>query len=272
MRVRVIFSLQNRGSVVPFHHQYLIFDKVNELLSDSASSELIEQCLCFSGIKGQTKVSKLGLQYFSSRVTIVFASGNEPLIAELLDKIFLLAHLSIGNLLLIPEFAEKEHEPLVSEQMKYLAISPIVIQSPDEELTHKRFVSPQEDEFSDLIYHSTLRRMVATGRYSSREMENFTRFELVPDQNYLERIRVEEKKFSRIYPVIMQGKKLEVRGYTFPFELWADPEVHRFVLAQGIGAVTGRGFGMLDLAEASLAPTATLIKQTESIQVPVRQA
>jgi CRISPR-associated endoribonuclease Cas6 len=48
-----------------------------------------------------------------------------------------------------------------------------------------------------------------------------------------------------------------VRGYTFPFTLYAKKEVQEFVFTCGLGAFTHKGFGMLDLANADISKRAT---------------
>lgn len=226
-------------------------------MGEVSHQEMEHPELCFSGIKGQTGVSKHGLQFFSSRVTIVFSSPNAAYLRQLIDRVFSLKQLSIGNLLLVPEYAEEEQLPQPETKVKYLAISPMVILKPDTDTeATKRFVNPLEEEFSDLIFNATMQRMQASGMYSRYELERFSTFQVLPDVEYLNKIKAGEKKFSRIYPIMSEGQKPEVRGYTFPFELYAAPEVQRFVLISGIGALSSKGFGMLDLANQSLAPHA----------------
>ena len=78
----------------------------------------------------------------------------------------------------------------------------------------------------------------------------FFKFQVVPDKNYLNKIKEEEKKFARIFPVFDNEEKYEVRGYTFPFTLYANPKVQQFVFDLGLGLYTHKGFGMLDIANA----------------------
>jgi CRISPR-associated endoribonuclease Cas6 len=42
--------------------------------------------------------------------------------------------------------------------------------------------------------------------------------------------------------------KFEVRGYTFPFTLYAAKEVQQFIYENGLGHFAHKGFGMLDVA------------------------
>ena len=84
--------------------------------------------------------------------------------------------------------------------------------------------------------------------FTPDQLKTFFKFQLVPDHSYLMKIEQSQKKFARIYPVFDQDVKYEVRGYTFPFTLYAAPEVQKFVFILGLRAFTHKGFGMLDLA------------------------
>jgi CRISPR-associated endoribonuclease Cas6 len=42
--------------------------------------------------------------------------------------------------------------------------------------------------------------------------------------------------------------KYEVRGYTFPFTLYAAKKVQQYVYENGLGYFTHKGFGMLDIS------------------------
>jgi CRISPR-associated endoribonuclease Cas6 len=92
--------------------------------------------------------------------------------------------------------------------------------------------------------------MVATGKFTTEQIAAFYKFQIVPDADYLQRIQATHKKFARIYPVYDNDVKFEVRGYTFPFTLYAAPEVQRFVYENGLGYFCHKGFGMLDIAHS----------------------
>ncbi len=88
--------------------------------------------------------------------------------------------------------------------------------------------------FSDFAvrYHGTNESSVA-----SSPLNNFTdfyKFQLVPDKDYLNRIQTTHKKFARIYPLYDADIKYEVRGYTFPFILFA-PHAVRLSLSMSMG-------------------------------------
>ena len=141
---------------------------------------------------------------------------------------------------------------LMSDSLKFLCISPIVIlPGAFNDDASKRFISPDEDEFSDLLYESTLQRMAVSGRFNESELTDFYKFQIVPDKGYLERIQSGHKKFARIYPLYDLDIKYEIRGYTFPFTLYAPDAVQRFIYESGLGFFAHKGFGMLDVAHST---------------------
>jgi len=149
----------------------------------------------------------------------------------------------------VPESSESEEKVQIGDEARFLCISPVVlIQAAFNDERGKKFVPPDSDEFSDLLYDSTLSRMEATGRFSQEQLTSFYKFQIVPDREYIQRIQTSHKKFARIYPLFDNDIKFEVRGYTFPFTLYAAKEVQQFVYENGLGHFTYKGFGMLDVS------------------------
>jgi len=93
--------------------------------------------------------------------------------------------------------------------------------------------------------------MEASGKYSAEQLADFYKFQLVADKDYIHRIQSSHKKFARIYPLYDLDVKYEIRGYTFPFTLYAPQPVQQFVYENGLGYFSHKGFGMLDVASAS---------------------
>lgn len=205
----------------------------------------------FSGLKGQTKISRKGLHFYSSRVTLVLSSPNKAFIDYFLVNLFKFEQIEIGTLFLKPEAVELEESVSFDDSIKFICISPLVLlNSSFNDSTAKRFIQPETDSFSDMLYESTIQRMQDSGSYTEEELKSFYRFELVPDKAYLARLTAAQKKFARIYPVFDQDVKYEVRGYTFPFTLYAAKQVQEFVFNCGLGQFTHKGFGMLDVANS----------------------
>ncbi len=203
----------------------------------------------FSGLKGQTKISRKGLHYYSSRVTLVFSTADKEFLDYFLKVLFDHNEIMIGMLQLVPELVEHEEPVSVSEHVKFLCISPIVLlPAAFNDESAKRFITPEADEFSDLLYEATIAQMQSSGKFTAAQLADFYKFQLVPDKEYLNRIQSTHKKFARIYPLYDSDIKYEVRGYTFPFTLFAPPTVQQFVYEHGLGHFSHKGFGMLDMA------------------------
>jgi len=250
LRIRIVFGLKNRGAYVPFHHQFLLAQTIKGLLVMGGRKDYLNFIQYnFSGLKGQIKISRKGLHFYSSKVTLVFSTSDKNFLDYLLGTLFEQKELIIGSLQLVPESVENEEPVVISESVKFLCISPIVVLPAlfnDE--SSKRFVLPDTDEFSDLLYDSTIQRMEASGKFTTQQIADFYKFQLVPDKEYINRLQTSHKKFARIYPLYDSDIKYEVRGYTFPFTLYAPQPVQQFVYENGLGHFSHKGFGMLDVA------------------------
>lgn len=266
MRVRIIFQVKNKGGYVPFHHQYLLAQLIKGMLVKGGEKEFIEYSFYnFSGLKGQTKISRQGLHFYSRRVTLVLSSTNQSFINYFLRVLFTFPKIDIGNLILAPEAVELEEQPELSDATRYICISPIVILQPSlYDAEAKKFISPETDIFSDLLFESTIQRMEEFGS-DPRKIDGIGKFQLVPDESYLNKIRESQKKFARIYPMYDQDLKYEIRGYTFPFTLYAPKEVQEFIFTCGFGQFCHKGFGMLDIANADPSKRAVAYEFAETV-------
>ena len=250
MRVRIVFNLLNKGANLPFHHQYLLSQLVRGVCLRGNDITYIDfSDYNFSGLKGQTRISRQGLHYYSSKVTLVFSCGDAGFMDYFLDRLFDMEEFELGMLKLSPTLVEKEEPVRFSEKMKYVCISPTVLKRPAfDDITSKLFVNPEDELFSDLLYDSTMERLERCGRFSESQMATFSQFQVVPDNKYLQKLEAGNKKFARVYPVYENDLKYEVRGYTFPFTLHADKKVQEFIFNYGFGALCHKGFGMIDMA------------------------
>jgi CRISPR/Cas system endoribonuclease Cas6 (RAMP superfamily) len=116
----------NRGASVPFHHQLVLSEFIKGVKREMSPEFQDNDVYAFSGLKGQTKVGRNGLHFFSAKVTLVLSSPNEDFLNELLRKIFAKKRVFLSKLELVPETVEKEITPDFQEQMKYICISPLV--------------------------------------------------------------------------------------------------------------------------------------------------
>ena len=252
MRIRIVFHLWNKGACVPFHHQHLMAQVIKGVnLRGGNSSFRNFTDYNFSGLKGQTKVSRRGLHFYSNKVTLVFSCNRIDFVDYFLDSLFDLEEFEVGGLQLSPETVEKEEPVVVEDKMKYVCISPIVVRKPlFDDPKNRLFIYPEDDLFSDLLYDSTMERMESQGIFKSSQIDSFFRFQIVPDKAYLSKLSELNKKFARVYPVYDNDIKFDVRGYTFPFTLYANKQVQEFIFTQGIGSFCHKGFGMIDIANS----------------------
>ena len=250
MRVRIIFLLKNRGTYIPFHHQFLIAQMLKAVAMVGGEPSFISFTgFNFSGLKGQTKSSRKGLHYYSSRVTLVLASRNKDFINYILLNMFKMGKVQLGDLILEPERVEVEQIPDLANFDKFICLSPLVLAEPS--LTSDRavtYVDPQSDEFSDRLYDLAMQHVESQALFSAVQMASFNEFQVVPDKEYLEKLLERNKKFSRVYATYDQDVKFEIRGYTFPFYFYGASELKEVLFIDGLGAIPHKGFGMLDLA------------------------
>ena len=208
----------------------------------------------FSGLKGQTRVSRDGLEFISSLVTLVFSCPSRLFVDYFLSLLFEYPQIELGNLKLSPASVELEDKFRFEGDAKFICISPVVLTKPDlDDERNKRFVHPQNDSFSNMLHFSTLERMRESKAYSEEKLKTFTEFDLEADEAYINRMDTQNKKYARIYPVYYKDIRFEVRGYTLPFVLKAAPEVQQFIFTCGVGSLTHMGFGMLDVVNRTTA-------------------
>ncbi len=250
MRIRIIFKLRNKGATLPFQHQHLLFNLIDMMMSNKSFNFKEKNLYNFSGLKGQTKVSRTGLSYLSSRVTLVMSSYSQDFIDIFLDELFKHNLIELGEVILTPELVERESEFEFESSTKYLCLSPLVPSSNMTTVTADDMLHPET--LSDMLYDSTMYRMEKSGIYTPSEIEEFYQFQLIPDKTYLQKINVVDKKAGRAYYLNEDSENpQEIIGYTFPFKLLAHPKVQHFIFNCGFGEFTSLGYGMLDKTSSS---------------------
>lgn len=247
MRAKITFDLQSQDHVMPHYQQTLLkvwlesVKAISETWRDYPSYN-------FSSLRGQASSQQAGLDYLPGQIKLVISSPSEEFLDFVIQQISTQSTCKIGPLSLAAVSAQKEPMPVLGDAVKYVCISPLVpsLQALESEQAGQAFIHPQEDLFSDLLYESTMQSMERSGLYSPEEMNQFFKFQLVPDQYYLSKLKKQGKLFARIYPVNYYGKEHEIRTYIFPFTLYAAKQVQEYVYTYGLGALTEQGLGMLD--------------------------
>jgi len=160
VRVRLIFKNKEKGAIVPFHHQYYLFRFFKGLIKKCGKEEFSSfQHYNFSGLKGQTTVSKSGLHFYSSKITVVFSSSNKDFIDSIVEVLFSLPEIKLNGLSIIPHSVELENEIEFEEETKYICISPIILLTPEfSSDTGKKFIFPSSTEFADYLKSALLEK------------------------------------------------------------------------------------------------------------------
>lgn len=241
MRVRLIFKNKDKGASVPFHHQYYLFRFFRGLVKKCGNAAYNDfKHFNFSGLKGQTTVSKTGLHFYSSKITLVFSCQDKEFIDDIIKSLFSLPEVKLNGLSIIPFSVELEPEIDFEEEMKYICLSPLILLEPEfSDESAKRFIHPTSAEFKSLLLDAINEK---TDLLEGEEIE------FLPDEKYLTKLEDAGKKYSRVYPLYENDVPYEVRGYTFPFVLKAPIALHKFLFECGLGLHNDKGFGMLDLA------------------------
>jgi CRISPR-associated endoribonuclease Cas6 len=230
------------GDTIPLHHQRILFSIFRELIGEQAPDST---SLCFSSLKGTSKVMKGQVRFLSSKMSLVVSSPEDDLIEELVKKIFSKGEIDIGKFGMIPKSYQVISEPQFNTVMKYICISPIV---PTANVSESMAtLDPTSHEFSDCIYDVIINSMEKAG-YSESQLNDFAEFEITPDAFYMEKIQHSPKKYARIYKT---DKEENIMGYLFPFTIHAHPEVQKFIWQRGLGLYTNQGYGMLDTVPES---------------------
>lgn len=210
----------------------------------------------FSSLRGQATSQQAGLDYLPGQIKLVISSPSQAFLDFVTEQTLTQKAYKIGPLHLVTVNVQEEPIPELSDAVKYVCISPLVpsLQALEDEQIGQEFIHPQEDQFSDLLYESTMKRMEASGLYSLEEIRHFFKFQLVPDQYYLSKLKKQGKLFARIYPVRYREKEYEIRTYVLPFTLYAAIQVQEYIYTYGLGAFTEQGLGMLDTKSLAVYP------------------
>lgn len=249
MKVKIILNKQSKYGLVPFNHLNELYNLILSIIENKSS--IFEPILkpyaktikdftlfTFSGIKGFSKVENNALNFQSKKLSWVISSPVEGFVDKILDELFRMPVIKVGDILVNPIQTEVIPAPSFHKAIKYLSLSPLILQKDDHNI-----YSPESETFSDKLFETTIRRMIEFYG-DSLPYNHMTEFQFIPDKEYLERMKNQKKEVVRDYDTVKYGK---VKTYLMPFVLYAHPKIHEFVWDTGIGDVTEEGFGGVDV-------------------------
>ena|ERR1035437_4585277 len=242
MRIKISFLRTFKSSnSLPLHHQNTLYRCLNEYMPSKPDNKTL---ITFSTIKGTSSVANGYISYLSTKVSLVISSNNDEYLRSMVDNIFSQMTIRIGKMELYPKQKNVVVMPEFKTMMKYVCISPVIIIDPGKEPNRaEEIVEPSSQEFSDILFNSTIARMEAAG-YTEEELRNFEAFEAIPDPEYLKKVIENQKRIARLYRTLDEQK---IIGYLLPFTLHAHPKVHEFICNCGLGLFTNQGYGMIDV-------------------------
>ncbi|MEI6816194.1 MAG: CRISPR-associated endoribonuclease Cas6 [Bacteroidota bacterium] len=244
MRIKITFNKQFKSpSNLPLHHQNTLYRCLSEFIETPQDPKTL---FTFSPIKGTSTVFKGYVKFISNKVNLIVSSNDAEFLERMVDKMFQRRIIYIGKMNLLPKLKTVIEMPEFKTEMKYLCISPIVLidcEKGQEE--SERNIDPTSQEFSDILFNTTIERMHAAG-FTEDELHEFDTFEVVADKSYIQKITENNKRFARFYKNL-EGKTMV--GYLLPFTLHAHPKVHEFIFNAGLGLYTSQGYGMIDVVQ-----------------------
>jgi CRISPR-associated endoribonuclease Cas6 len=245
MKVRFHFRRSGKGNAVPVYHQDLLAGLIRQWINSAFTEPQDKQfdLYTFSSLKGLNKVEGNLMFYHSQQVHIMLSSPHESWLTRLADYIMSQGPFQIHEMSLIPESYEAALPPVFGWESRFVSMSPMILFDPAlRPDAPSDILNPYANDFSDLLYDTLLDKMESypLGNYN---LEEYSKFQVVPDSEYIRKLKETRKKFGR--PLEVGSRK--VKAYLFPFTLFAHPDVQRFVYAAGIGCMGAEGFGCVDL-------------------------
>jgi CRISPR-associated endoribonuclease Cas6 len=242
MRIKISFLREHSSAnSIPLHHQKLLTDSLGLYMDEIAGDRSLYN---FSSLKGTSKIQNGFMRFLSSKITLVISSMNQDFAENLVKKIFDSPFLEVGKMHLLPKTYEVIPDPSFATKMRYLCISPLIIYDPDKDSElAQEIIDPTSQQFSDILYNTTLDRMEKAG-FTESMLNEFAEFEAQPDMEYINKINEAGKKYARFYKSAAGNTMM---GYLLPFTLHAHPDVHKFIWECGVGQLTEQGYGMIDM-------------------------
>ncbi len=251
MRIKITFVRTFKSpNLMPLHHQMVLNRSLAPFIERGGDGKIL---YAYSTLKGSSNVQSGNITFLNTKVNLILSSNNEEFLKATVDKMFEKHVVKIGKMLLMPKQQQVIEMPVYTSEMKYVCLSPfVIIDSGKEPDRAETIIDPTTQEFSDMLFNITMKRMNEAG-FTEEELKNFETFEAIADAEYLKKIVENNKRFSRFYRNL-DGQT--IIGYLLPFTLHAHPKVQEFICDTGIGLYTLEGYGMVDVVGDKPTPVA----------------
>ena len=252
MRVKITFIKSFKSvNQMPLHHQMVLSKSLAAYMDRRRDNKTL---YTYSSLKGSSNIMNGIITFHSDKMSLIVSSNNDNFVRSLVDRIFQRHVIKVGKMLLKPSLQQVISNPEFKEEMKYVCLAPfVIIDSGKEPERAETIIDPNTQEFSDLLFNSTMERMQRAG-FTEDELKEFEAFEVVGDKEYLKKTVENNKRFARFYRNL---DRQTIVGYLLPFTLHAHPKVQQFLFETGIGLFGLEGYGMIDIVHERLEPQTT---------------
>lgn len=136
---------------------------------------------------------------------------------------------------LVVRQVERLPEPVLTNTMHYRAVSPVVISLQEDNSKYAQYLAPTDNNYNNLLLQNLVNKYNSVPNAPS----------LPEDKNFdFELKSTPKSKLVAIKPNTPEQSR--VRGFVFDFALTCPIDIHRFILATGIGEKNSTGFGWVE--------------------------
>ena len=259
MRITLELSHRKRTVTLPVNNSYLISSLIYNIV-DRSSSEYAER-LHEQGYRLKNRAFKLftfsplypgnrhkwvmhengAMSSSESLLHVTLSSPKAEFIEHLVIGLLQEPLVWIGNERFRVETVRKLDQPELTDDMRFIMLSPLVCTTKREPLQYPQFLFPGDDEFERVVLENLCRKyQVLLGRSFSCDSDQFS---LTLDQGYVERLDGKVQKLI----TVKEGRSDEtkIKGTLAPFHLKAPRELVEVGYECGFGEKNSQGFGMV---------------------------
>lgn len=259
MRITLELSHRKRTVTLPINNSYLVSSLIYNIV-DRSSSEYAER-LHEQGYRLENKAFKLftfspvypghrrkwvmhenGTMSTSEQlVHVTLSSPKEEFIEHLVVGLMREPVVSIGNERFRVETVRKLDVPVLTGDMRFIMLSPVVCSLKHEMDKHPQYLLPHDPDFKRVFVDNLCRKYQVLHGKSFACSDADVTFEL--DADYVERKNGHTQKLI----TLKEGRSDEtkIRGVFAPFRLVAPPDLIEIGYDCGFGEKNSQGFGMV---------------------------
>jgi|WetSurMetagenome_2_1015567.scaffolds.fasta_scaffold29263_1 CRISPR-associated endoribonuclease Cas6 len=265
MRFRLILSVNrsnNSSGILPINYQYelssWIYKTINK--SDGKFSHWLHdtgytrqnrkfKLFTFSNLYPEKyKVEGDRLKLLSDQVSLVASFYLPAAVEHFITGLFRAQEFSLGDTVSSVDFGvsriEKLPEVDFGKEMKFRTVSPVVISiSESGESRHARYLSPLEEQYSDLLAGNLVNKYIALAEGGIEVLKGTG----VDHEVALKVLGQPRQKLIKIKAGT--AEQVFLKGYLFDFMLRAPAELMRIGYYGGFGEKNSLGFGCCEISK-----------------------